>query len=135
MMTIYKIFEAVESGRWSMNTRLRMSRRAARQPASKLGLSAGKTISVRNAILALAVKSANDIATAVGENYSGTERKFALDMTATARAWAWTAPRSAMLPACPTAGQLSTARDMAKLARGPAARLSAALSFLFSHAL
>ncbi|MEQ8228646.1 MAG: D-alanyl-D-alanine carboxypeptidase [Rhodospirillales bacterium] len=117
MMTIYKIFEAVESGRWSMNTRLRMSRRAARQPASKLGLSAGKTISVRNAILALAVKSANDIATAVGENYSGTERKFALDMTATARRLGMDRTTFRNASGLPNRGQLSTARDMAKLAR------------------
>ena len=117
MMTIYKIFEAVDSGRWSMNTRLRMSRRAARQPASKLGLPAGKTISVRDAILALSVKSANDIATAVGENYSGSERKFALDMTATARRLGMDRTTFRNASGLPNRGQLSTARDMAKLAR------------------
>jgi D-alanyl-D-alanine carboxypeptidase len=117
MMTIYKIFEAVESGRWSMNTRLRMSRRAARQPASKLGLAAGKTISVREAILALAIKSANDIAVAVGENYSGTERKFALEMTATARRLGMNRTTFRNASGLPNRGQLSTARDMAKLAR------------------
>ena len=67
MMTLYKVFEALESGRWSMNTRLRMSRRAAGQPPSKIGLPAGKTISVRDAILALAIKSANDVAAAVAD--------------------------------------------------------------------
>ena len=101
MMTLYKMFEAVENGRWSMNTRLRMSARAAGQPPSKLGLKPGETISVRDAILALSVKSANDIAAAVAENYSGKEWKFAREMTETARRLGM--DRTTFRNACPTA--------------------------------
>ncbi len=117
MMTMYKMFQAVESGRWTMNTRLRMSRRAARQPASKLGLPAGDTISVRDAILALSVKSANDIATAVAENHSGGERAFAKKMTKTARALGMSRTTFRNASGLPHSRQLSTARDMSKLAR------------------
>ncbi|PIW30275.1 MAG: D-alanyl-D-alanine carboxypeptidase [Rhodospirillales bacterium CG15_BIG_FIL_POST_REV_8_21_14_020_66_15] len=117
MMTLYKVFEAVKSGRWSMNTRLRMSARAAGQPPSKLGLKPGETISVRDAILALTVKSANDIASAVAENYSGKEREFALEMTATARRLGMDRTTFRNASGLPHSGQLSTARDMAKLAR------------------
>jgi len=116
MMTLYKMFEALKSGRWTMNTRLRISRRSARQPASKLGLRPGDTISVRNAILALAVKSANDIATAVAENHSGRERDFALKMTDTARQLGMSRTTFRNASGLPHRGQLSTARDMARLA-------------------
>ncbi|HAD85855.1 MAG TPA: D-alanyl-D-alanine carboxypeptidase [Rhodospirillaceae bacterium] len=117
MMTLYKVFEALESGRWSMNTRLRMSRRAAGQPPSKIGLPAGKTISVRDAILALAIKSANDVAAAVAENYSGKEWKFAKEMTKTARRLGMNRTTFRNASGLPNRGQLSTARDMSKLAR------------------
>ncbi len=117
MMTLYKMFEAVESGRWSMNTRLRMSARAAGQPPSKLGLKPGQTISVRDAILALSVKSANDIAAAVAENYSGKEWKFAREMTETARRLGMNRTTFRNASGLPHRAQMSTARDMAKLAR------------------
>lgn len=117
MMTLYKMFEAVENGRWSMNTRLRMSARAAGQPPSKLGLKPGQTISVRDAILALSVKSANDIAAAVAENYSGKEWKFAREMTATARRLGMNRTTFRNASGLPHSAQMSTARDMAKLAR------------------
>ncbi|UTW50340.1 D-alanyl-D-alanine carboxypeptidase [bacterium SCSIO 12827] len=117
MMTLYKMFEAVENGRWSMNTRLRMSARAAGQPPSKLGLKPGQTISVRDAILALSVKSANDIAAAVAENYSGKEWKFAREMTATARRLGMDRTTFRNASGLPHSAQMSTARDMAKLAR------------------
>ncbi|MEK9673114.1 MAG: D-alanyl-D-alanine carboxypeptidase [Rhodospirillaceae bacterium] len=116
MMTLYKVFQAVESGRWSLHTRLRISSRAARQPSSKLGLPAGQTISVRDAILALVIKSANDIATTVAENYSGQEHTFALHMTETARQLGMSQTTFRNASGLPHYAQLSTARDMAKLA-------------------
>ena len=117
MMTLYKVFEAIESGRWSMNTKLRMSQRAALQPASKMGLPAGDTISVRDAILALVIKSANDIATAVAENHSGRERDFALKMTETARRLGMSNTTFRNASGLPHSSQMTTARDMAKLAK------------------
>ena len=117
MMTLYLVFEALDTGKWTLQTHLRMSRRAARQPASKLGLEAGETLSVRDAILALVTKSANDVATAVAENMSGSERNFALLMTAKARRIGMNRSTFRNASGLPHMGQQSTARDMATLAR------------------
>ena len=117
MMTLYMVFEALESGRMTLNTLLKVSRRAARQPASRLGLEAGETISTRNAILALVTKSANDVATVIAENMAGSERKFALSMTAAARKLGMSRTTFRNASGLPHRGQMSTARDMARLAR------------------
>lgn len=117
MMTIYIIFEALESQLWTPRTLLRVSARAARQPASRLGLRRGKRITVEEAILALVTKSANDVATVVAENLSGSERAFALKMTATARRLGMTRTTFRNASGLPHRGQLSTARDMGILAR------------------
>ncbi|MCA8930529.1 MAG: D-alanyl-D-alanine carboxypeptidase, partial [Alphaproteobacteria bacterium] len=86
MMTLYLVFEALESGRWGLTSPITASARAARQPASRMGLAPGQTITVEQAILALVTKSANDVATAVAEAMDRQERDFALRMTAKARA-------------------------------------------------
>ena len=84
MMTLYLMFEALDDGRMHLKDRIVMSHRAARQPPSRLGLKPGKSLSVEDAIRALAIKSANDVAAAVAEHMGGTERKFALLMTSKA---------------------------------------------------
>lgn len=117
MMTLYLIFERLEDKRWSLNTKLKVSRRAAAQPASKLGLVPGSTITVKQAILALAVKSANDVATTVAENISGKERSFGLKMTAKARSLGMKKTTFRNASGLPHRGQMSTARDMSVLAR------------------
>ncbi len=85
MMTLYMMFDAIEDGRYSMKSRLHVSANAAGKPASKLYVKAGSTISVEDAIDALIVKSANDVATVVAENLGGTESGFAKNMTLAAR--------------------------------------------------
>ena len=117
MMTLYLVFEAVDKGRLSLDRRLAVSARAARQPASKLGLGKGTTISVGDAILALVTKSANDVATVIAEHFSGSERRFALVMTAKARRLGMSRTTFRNASGLPHRGQLSTARDMAILAR------------------
>ena len=117
MMTIYLVFEALRNDLWTLNTRLRVSARAARQPASRLGLRRGQRISVEDAILALVTKSANDVATIVAENMSGSERGFALKMTATARRLGMSRTTFRNASGLPHRGQMSTARDMGALAR------------------
>lgn len=117
MMTLYMLFESLEEGRLRMDDRIMMSRRAARQPPSKLGIKVGKTLSVEDAIRALAIKSANDVAAAVSEHLGGTERQFALLMTAKARALGMKNTTFRNASGLPHRGQLSTARDMSKLAR------------------
>lgn len=86
MMTLYLTFEALSRGKIKNNTRVPVSRHAAAQPPSKLGLKPGQSITVETAIYALATKSANDAAAALGEMLGGDEARFARMMTAKARA-------------------------------------------------
>ncbi|MBC8445519.1 MAG: D-alanyl-D-alanine carboxypeptidase [Rhodospirillaceae bacterium] len=116
MMTLYMVFDALEKGSIRMDTPVEFSARAARQPSSKLGLSRGEKLTFEQAILAIVTKSANDVATAIAETLSGTERKFALSMTAKARAIGMGRTTFRNASGLPHRGQLSTARDMATLA-------------------
>ncbi len=117
MMTIYLAFEALEKNKLRMGQRLRVSRRAARMPASKLGLKRNRTILVEDAILALIVKSANDAAVVVAEALAGSESKFARLMNKKARALGMTRTSFRNASGLPNRRQLSTARDMARLAQ------------------
>jgi D-alanyl-D-alanine carboxypeptidase len=116
MMTLYLLFEAIEDGTVQMDSKLRASRRAAGQPASKLGLNEGDAITVEQAILALVVKSANDVATVVAEGLAKSEVKFAQKMTRTARRLGMNSTTFRNASGLPNRRQLSTARDMARLA-------------------
>ncbi len=117
MMTLYMTFDALEAGRLDLRERLSVSRRAAGMTPSKLGLDAGSTITVENAILALVTKSANDAAVVLAEAMGGTEYQFALDMTRKARELGMSRTTFRNASGLPNRGQLSTARDMAKLGR------------------
>ena len=85
IMTLYMIFDALKYKKVSMNTKFKISKRATRQPPSKLNLTAGSKITVKNAIFALITKSANDVATVVAENLGKSERNFAKLMTKKAK--------------------------------------------------
>jgi D-alanyl-D-alanine carboxypeptidase len=116
IMTLYMTFDALKRGKWKLSTRLKVSRRASRQPQTRLGLKPGETITVRDAILALITRSANDVATVVGENLAGTELNFARLMTRRARDLGMKSTTFRNASGLPNHGQLSTARDMVKLA-------------------
>jgi len=116
MMTLYMVFDALEKGSIRLDKTLKISARAARQPSSKLGLSKGDKLTYEQAILAIVTKSANDVATAIGENLGGTERKFALSMTSKARTIGMKRTTFRNASGLPHRGQLSTAKDMAVLA-------------------
>ncbi|MHA1547407.1 MAG: D-alanyl-D-alanine carboxypeptidase [Alphaproteobacteria bacterium] len=117
MMTLYMLFEAIESGKTGLNSRIRFSARAAGQAPSKLGLKKGQTIRVKDAILALVTKSANDVATAVAEHVAGTESQFATRMTKRARALGMSNTTFRNASGLPNKAQVTTARDMALLGR------------------
>ena len=116
MMTLYMLFEQLDSERMNLKTKMKVSKRAAGQPASKLGLRRGETITVRQAIMALATKSANDVATVVAEAISGTEWEFAVAMTKRARSLGMKRTRFRNASGLPNRKQLSSARDMGILA-------------------
>ncbi|MDD9911034.1 MAG: D-alanyl-D-alanine carboxypeptidase [Ahrensia sp.] len=115
MMTLYLMFEDLKSGRISKKTRLTMSKAGARRPPSKIGLRAGRTMSMEQAILALVTKSANDVATAVGDQLSGSEAAFARRMTRKARQLGMNSTTFKNASGLTARGQLTTAADMAKL--------------------
>ena len=115
IMTLYLVFDALKSKKILMNTKFKVSKRATRQPPSKLNLSAGSKITVRNAILALVTKSANDVATVIAENLGKSERNFARLMTKKAKKLGMTRTTFRNASGLPNRGQLSTARDMATL--------------------
>lgn len=116
IMTLYMVFDALEHGKVSLSTRMKVSKRAWGQAPSKLGLQPGETISVKDAILALVTKSANDIAVVVAEHLGGTEIKFAQMMTSEARRIGMTRTTFRNASGLPNRGQMTTARDMIKLA-------------------
>ena len=115
MMTVYLMFEALERGDITLDTRMTASRNASRQPASRLGMRRGDTITVEQAITALAVRSANDVATVVAEHLGGTESNFAARMTNRAADLGMTNTRFANASGLPDDRHRTTARDMAIL--------------------
>lgn len=117
MMTLYVVFEAVRNGEISMDTKVRISKTAAAEPPSKLGLKAGQRIALRYLVRAAAVKSANDAATALGEAISGSEAAFARRMTRTAKALGMSRTTFRNAHGLTENGHMSTARDMTKLGR------------------
>lgn len=117
MMTLYLLFDAIRRRRLSLDDVLIASSSAAEQPASRLGLLEGDRLSVENAIFALVVWSANDVATVIAEHLAGSEARFASLMTARARELGLTSTRFANASGLPDPGHATTARDMAHLAR------------------
>lgn len=117
MMTLYVAFEAIKRGEITLDTQVRISRNAANEPPSKLGLRAGQTIALRYLIRGAAVKSANDAATAIGEAIGGSEAAFAERMNRTARAMGMTKTTFKNMNGLTREGHLSSARDMATLGR------------------
>lgn len=115
MMTLYMVFEALEAGRISLNSKVPFSANAAKEPPSKLGVGTGRSITVEQAILALVTRSANDVATAVAEYLGGSEQRFAQMMTAKARSLGMTKTTYRNAHGLPNTAQMTTARDQARL--------------------
>ncbi|MGF1462168.1 MAG: serine hydrolase [Maricaulaceae bacterium] len=115
VMTLYMLFDAIEAEKIALDDPIQFSRSAAAQPPSKLGIPAGGSITVEQAIGALVVKSANDVAYAVGETLAGSETAFADGMTRRARALGMTRTRFKNASGLPNPDQVTTARDIARL--------------------
>ena len=116
IMTLYLLFEDIEFDLIELSSRIPVSRQAAGRSPSKLYLKPGQSISAEQAVFALVTKSANDVATAIAEKLSGTERKFAQRMTRKARALGMRQTTFKNASGLPNRQQKSTAHDMAKLA-------------------
>jgi D-alanyl-D-alanine carboxypeptidase len=115
MMTLYMLFEAMESGKVSKSTPIPVSAYAAGQPPTKIGFKPGQTISAEAAILSVITKSANDSATAIGEYLGGSEQRFAQMMTNKARQLGMRNTTFRNASGLPNPQQRSSARDLALL--------------------
>jgi D-alanyl-D-alanine carboxypeptidase len=115
VMTLYLVFQDLEAGKIKLDTKLKVSKRAAAMAPSKLGLKAESTITVEDAIKAVVTKSANDVAAAVGENLAASESVFAARMTRTAEELGMTKTVFRNASGLPDPAQVTTARDMATL--------------------
>jgi D-alanyl-D-alanine carboxypeptidase (penicillin-binding protein 5/6) len=117
VMTLYLAFEALAEGKIKLDDVITVSPHAASQPPSKLGLAAGQTITVDDAMRATSVRSSNDMAMALAEHISGSQDRFAAQMTLKARELGMTQTRYVNPNGLPDARQLTSARDLAILAR------------------
>jgi D-alanyl-D-alanine carboxypeptidase len=117
MMTAYLAFEAINSGRLSLKSKIACSATAHKEPPSKIGLPVGGEMSVDLALQALIVKSANDVAVMLAEAVGGSESKFIDLMNDTAKRLGMEHTHFVNANGLPADEQVTTARDMAKLAR------------------
>jgi D-alanyl-D-alanine carboxypeptidase len=117
VMTLYLTFEALSEGRLEMSDRIVVSPYAASRPPSKIGLRPGSSLTVEEAVNLLIVKSANDVAAALGEKLAGSEANFAARMTARAKQLGMKHTHFANASGLPHRRQVSTARDLALLGR------------------
>ena len=115
VMTLYMVFKGLDEGVFTFSSKVPISQRAARQPPSKIGLKAGDSIALEDAILALTTKSANDIASAVAEFISGSEPAFAELMTQQAHILGMQNTTFRNASGLPNRKQRTTARDLGLL--------------------
>ncbi len=114
MMTLFLAFDALDTGRLKLSDRVSVSRHAANQQPSRLGLVPGTSLSVDEAIRAIAVNSSNDVAVALSEKLGGSEAKFAEKMTQKARALGMRETAFQNVTGLP-GSNTTTAKDMALL--------------------
>ncbi|HEY0328329.1 MAG TPA: serine hydrolase [Rhodopseudomonas sp.] len=117
IMTLYLLFERLESGKMQLDSEMDVSEHASVQAPTKLGLRPGQTIRVEDAIKALVTRSANDAAVVISEAIAGDEGDFAKLMTKKARSLGMTRTVYRNASGLPDDDQVTTARDQATLGR------------------
>ncbi|TYC52642.1 D-alanyl-D-alanine carboxypeptidase [Rhodobacterales bacterium] len=116
LMTAYVTFKAIKEGRASLNSAVVQSANSASEPPSKMGFKVGTRFTVDTALKIILIKSANDVAVALGEAIGGSESAFIAMMNAEAKRLGMTATHFNNPHGLPDNGQISSARDMAILA-------------------
>lgn len=116
MMTIYLTFSALDSGRLSLGDSLPVSVNALNAPPTKMGMTPGGTVNIRDAVMALVTRSANDAAVLLAEGMAGSEEAFARAMTQKARQLGMTSTVFRNASGLPNREQVTTARDLSRLA-------------------
>ena len=117
MMTLYMVFEALENEKIDWEQKLKVSETASSRSPSKLNLKAGSYIMVKDAVMALIIKSANDVATVISEHLGKSEKDFAKKMTKKARELGMNNTNFKNASGLPNRAQLTTARDISILSR------------------
>ncbi len=116
IMTAYIVFEAIKKGELTLESKLISSEEAAKEPPSKIGLPIGAEISMDLGLRSLIIKSANDVAVMLAESVSGSKEAFIVRMNKTAKRLGMSRTHFVNPNGLPVPGQVSTARDLAKLA-------------------
>ncbi|WP_338608949.1 D-alanyl-D-alanine carboxypeptidase family protein [Pelagibacterium nitratireducens] len=116
LMTALIAFEAIETGQASLSTPVITSANALSAAPSKLGLPEGTAITLEDALYILVVKSANDIAVAIGETIAGSEPAFVDMMNARAAIMGLTGTHFVNPHGLHDPAQVITARDIAMIA-------------------
>ena len=117
VMTLLILFDQMAAGKVKLSDRIRFSKHAASRSPTKLGIPVGGTITVRDAIAALVTESANDVAAAMAEHLAGSESNFARHMTRRAQQIGMSRTRFRNASGLPDSKQVTTARDMARMAK------------------
>ena len=117
LMTMYVALKAVKEGRMQLDTLLTVSPVAASQGPTKMGLKPGTTVTLENALAMMMVRSANDMAVVIAEGVGGSIEGFAAEMNKTALRIGMTQTSYVNPNGLPAEGQVTSARDMAMLAR------------------
>lgn len=115
LMTAYVTFRAVAAGELALDSPIRMTKHAAAEPPSKMGFKAGSVMTLDNALKMMLIKSANDIAMAVGENVGGSEEAFVKRMNAEAARLGMSGSHFVNPNGLHSPGQYTSARDLAVL--------------------
>lgn len=117
VMTAYVVFEAIKNGKLKLDDKITCSEKAFLQQPSKVGLPVGGELTVEKGLEALIVKSANDVAVMLAEATGGSEEVFVQRMNETAQRLGMTRTKFVNPNGLPAPDQVTTARDLAKLAR------------------
>jgi D-alanyl-D-alanine carboxypeptidase len=133
VMTLYLLFEQLDKGAMTLQTRIPVSEHAAAQEPSKLGVEPGDTISVEDAIRAVVTRSANDVAVAIAEAIGHDEATFAEMMTRKAQALGMSSTVYRNASGLPNDEQVTTARDLTILARSLEERFPRYFKYFSTH--
>ncbi|QFT66348.1 D-alanyl-D-alanine carboxypeptidase DacC precursor [Labrenzia sp. THAF35] len=116
LMTAYVTFKAIRDGRASLDSAVVQSKNSAAEPPSKMGFKVGTRFTVDTALKIILIKSANDVAVALGESIAGSEAGFIAMMNAEAQRLGMSNTRFYNPHGLPDNRQVTTARDLAILA-------------------
>jgi D-alanyl-D-alanine carboxypeptidase len=135
LMTLYTVFRAIEAGETSLATDVIYSRTAANQPPSKMGFKPGTTFALEDGLKMMMVKSANDVAVAVAETVGGSVAGFAERMNREAERLGMSRSHFVNPHGLPDERQVTTAKDMAIVARALLRDFPERRAYLGLHAI